>query len=136
MTNSGSGSEANLRPRILLIEDNEANRVGLSEYLDYSGYQVLALEDGSTLFQALADFQPHLVLLDLKLPNIDGYTLLQQLQESPDWQHIPVIVLSAFAFRADQQRALSLGARRYFVKPANLTLLKQAIQEELGYLTS
>lgn len=131
MNQSRLGSKERSPFRILLVEDNEENRETLCDYLNYSGYQVLGLADGSTFFQALANFQPHLILLDLKLPDVDGYTLLQQIQQTGDWLHIPVIVLSAFAFRADQQRALSYGARRYFVKPANLTSLKQAISEEI-----
>ena len=117
--------------RILLVEDNDLNRQMLDDYLGFCGYQVLSIGRGSDFFQVLADFKPHLILLDLRLPDIDGYTLLQQIQQGSDWQHIPVIVVSAFAFRVDQQRALSLGVRRYFVKPVNLIDLKQAIQEEL-----
>ena len=118
--------------RILLLEDNDINRQLLSEYLIYLGYQVLGLADGCNLFQALSDFQPQLILLDLKLPGIDGYTILEQIQQSSDWHQVPVIVVSAFAFSADQQRAINLGARRYFVKPVKLPQLKQAIQEELN----
>lgn len=117
--------------RILLVEDNDLNRQMLDDYLGFCGYQVLSIGRGSDFFQVLADFNPHLILLDLRLPDIDGYTLLQQIQQGSDWQHIPIIVVSAFAFRVDQQRALSLGVRRYFVKPVNLTDLRQAIQEEL-----
>ena len=118
--------------RILLLEDNDINRQLLSEYLIYLGYQVLALADGCNLFQAMSDFQPQLILLDLKLPGIDGYTILEQIQQSSHWHDTPVIVVSAFAFKADQQRAINLGARRYFVKPVKLPQLKQAIQEELN----
>lgn len=119
--------------RILLVEDNDLNRQMLEDYLIYCRYQVYSLADGSNFFQALVDFKPHLILLDLRLPNIDGYTLLEQIQRREDWRQIPVIVVSAFAFRLDQQRAFNLGARRYFVKPVtNLTDLRQAIQEELS----
>ena len=117
--------------KLLLVEDNYLNRQMLEDYLVFCGYQVLGIATGSSFFQALAEFQPHLVLLDLKLPDIDGYTLLQQLQQKSEWDNIPVIVVSAFAFKADQQRALDLGARRYFVKPVSLRDLKQAIEEEL-----
>jgi CheY-like chemotaxis protein len=117
--------------RILLLEDNDINRELLREYLDCLGYQVCCLPDGSKFFQVLSSFQPNLILLDLKLPGIDGFTLLEQVQKSNDWQHIPIIVVSAFAFHSDQQRALNLGAKRYFVKPVRLPHLKQAIQEEL-----
>lgn len=127
-------SQADIPKRILLVEDNDLNRQMLQDYIVFCGYQVLSLPGGSGFFEALADFQPQLTLLDLKLPDIDGYTLLEQIQQSTDWQHIPVIIVSAFAFKADKQRALSLGARRYFVKPVNLNDLRQAVEDELGGL--
>jgi two-component system cell cycle response regulator DivK len=123
----------NLEMRILLIEDNHVSRQLMSDYLTDCGYTLLSLEDGSSVDLALAEFKPHIILLDLKLPNVDGFTVLQQLQQKVGWKPIPVIVISAFAFRADQQRALELGARRYFVKPVKLTELTQAIREEIGY---
>lgn len=64
--------------KILLVEDNHLNRQMLEDYLVFCGYQVLGLEFGKDYFQALADFMPDLVLLDLRLPDIDGYTLLEQ----------------------------------------------------------
>lgn len=119
--------------RILLVEDNDLNRQMLHDYIVACGYQVFSLGGGSGFFEALAEFQPQIILLDLKLPDIDGYTLLQQLHQSP-WGYIPVIIVSAFAFKADQQRAFDLGARRYFVKPVTLSKLKQAIADELDNL--
>ncbi len=118
--------------RILLVEDNDLNRQMLEDYLVYCKFQVCSLADGADFFQTLVDFQPHLILLDLRLPNIDGYTLLEQIKQREDWRRIPVIVVSAFAFRLDQQRAFNLGVRRYFVKPVtSLSDLRQAIQDEL-----
>ena len=117
--------------RILLIEDNESNRQLLSDYLNYCGYNVMSLAEGAGFFSAIAQFQPHIVLLDLKLPDIDGYAILEELQQRSEELQVPVIVVSAFAFQSDQRRALSLGARRYLVKPVNLNQLKQAIREEL-----
>ena len=129
-------SQADSLQRILLVEDNDLNRQMLQDYIVFCGYQVLSLPNGSGFFEALADFRPQLTLLDLKLPDIDGYTLLEQLQHSKEWRHIPVIIVSAFAFKADKQRALSLGARRYFVKPVNLNDLRQAVEDELRGLTT
>jgi two-component system, cell cycle response regulator DivK len=120
--------------RILQIEDNATSRQLMSDYLRHYGWEVMSLERGTPFATAMAEFQPHLILLDLKLPDIDGYMLLQQIQQSDDWRSIPVIVVSAFAFQADQQRALELGARRYLVKPINLAQLRQSICEELGFL--
>lgn len=118
--------------RILLIEDNDVNRMLLGDYLNYCGYDVQTLSDGSTLFSTIEKFQPDLMLLDLKLPDMDGYFLLEQIQQKPDVSKIPIIVVSAFAFKADQERAMSLGACRYFVKPVNLTELILTIEEELA----
>jgi len=72
----------------------------------------------------------------LRLPDIDGYTLLQQIQQGSDWLHIPVIVVSAFAFRVDQQRALSLGGVGTLSNQLIFADLRQAIQEELHGLTT
>ena len=137
MAEPPAGFRAEAAPRrILLVEDNGVNRQMLYDYLVHCGYHVFGLAGGSGFFQALADFQPHLILLDLKLPDVDGYTLLQQMQQKDDLRHLPVIVVSAFAFRTDQQRALSLGASRYLVKPVNITDLKQAIDNEFSGFTA
>ncbi len=120
--------------RILLVEDNDVNRQLMADYLGYCGYEVLTLAKGAPFAAAMTEFVPHLILLDLKLPDVDGYTLLQQVRQCSDWANIPVIVVSAYAFQADQQRALSLGARRYLVKPVKLNELIDAISEELDSL--
>lgn len=125
-------SAVKLNTRILLIEDNDTSRQLMGDYLRYHGCAVFSLGKGDLLLPVMAQFRPHLILLDLKLPDIDGYTLLQQIQQQPDWMRIPVIVISAFAFHSDQQRALELGACRYLVKPINLTYLRQVISEEMA----
>jgi two-component system cell cycle response regulator DivK len=79
----------------------------------------------------MAEFRPDVILLDLKLPDVDGYHLLDLLRRHPEWQTIPVIVVSAFAFQADQERAFALGAKQYLVKPVKLQQLQQAICAEL-----
>ncbi|MEH2357125.1 response regulator [Nostoc sp.] len=116
--------------RILLVEDHYLNRMLLSDYLIYSGYEVQSLSEGSTFFSTIEKFEPDLMLLDLKLPDIDGYSLLKQVQQNPHLSKIPIIVVSAFAFKADQELALSLGACRYFVKPLKLKDLILAIEEQ------
>ncbi|MGJ5629603.1 response regulator [Nostoc sp. CALU 1950] len=116
--------------RILLVEDHYLNRMLLSDYLSYCGYNVQSLSEGSTFFSTIEQFQPDLMLLDLKLPDVDGYSLLKQVQQKPELSKIPIIVVSAFAFKADQELALSLGARHYFVKPLKLKDLIFAIEEQ------
>jgi two-component system cell cycle response regulator DivK len=124
-------SESNSSIRILLIEDNEPNRRLMEDYLIYVGYRVRSLAAGAGFEEAMAEFAPQIVLLDLKLPDIDGYTILERMKQRSEWQSIPVIVVSACAFLADQQRAFALGARRYLVKPIRLAELLSVIRQEL-----
>ncbi|MEH2240119.1 response regulator [Nostoc sp.] len=119
--------------RILLVEDHYLNRMLLTDYLSYCGYDVQSLSEGSAFFSTIEKFEPDLILLDLKLPDIDGYSLLKKVQHKPDLSKIPIIVVSAFAFKADQELALSLGARRYFVKPFKLKDLILTIEEEFTF---
>jgi two-component system cell cycle response regulator DivK len=118
--------------RILLVEDDDTNRQLMEDYLNHHSYVVNSIATGLNFLQIVIDFQPNLILLDLKLPDISGYTLLEQLKESPTFSQIPVIVISAFAFRAEQSRALELGAQKYFIKPLSLMHLREAIEQEIG----
>ncbi len=119
--------------KILLVEDNDINRMLLRDYLSYCQYEVQTLPEGSHFFSSVEEFKPDLILLDLKLPDIDGYSLLEKIQQKADISYIPIFIVSAFAFKTDRERAMSLGARRYFVKPVNLTELILAIEEELTF---
>lgn len=118
--------------KVLLVEDNDVNRMLLSDCLSFCGYEVKSLPSGSKFFSTIESFQPDLILLDLKLPDIDGYSLLEKMQQRSQADQIPIIVVSGLAFKSDYQRAMGLGARHYFVKPVILTKLTQAIEKELS----
>lgn len=119
--------------RILLVEDNDISRQLMSDFLRHCGYSIRALSSGSKFAQEMALFCPHLVLLDLKLPDVDGFAVLDQAQRTSAWSDTPIIVISAFAFQADRERALNLGARQYLVKPVMLPQIQQAICDELKH---
>lgn len=119
--------------RVLLLEDNHINRQLMTDFLVAQGFSVLSLPSAITVLSALKEFRPQIILLDLKLPEIDGYTVLELLKAHPTWQTVPIIVVSAFAFCADRDRALRLGANRYLTKPVKLPELIQAIHEEVLY---
>lgn len=122
--------------RVLLVEDHNTNRLLFQDFLQQCGYEVSSLANGEHFFSALIQFKPHLILLDLKLPQVDGFTLLTQLRQSSQWQQIPVIVVSACVFDADQKQALKLGANRFMAKPVGLKELRQAIETELQHCTT
>ena len=133
MTEAYASDEESTKGRILLIEDDYTNRKLIADYLEYCNYTVLGLKDGLELFQNLESFRPELILLDIKLPEIDGYTLIQQIRQDQDWRRLPIVVVSGYAFQADQQRALALGARRYLVKPVKIDELQEVVEEELRW---
>ncbi|MFP4099814.1 response regulator [Coleofasciculus sp.] len=116
--------------KILFIEDNDLNREAISEYLELHGYEVCARPDGASFLDVVREFKPDLILLDLKLPEIDGFTLMEQLRQSQSLQ-IPLVILSALSFNSDKQRAFELGACRFLVKPTMVQDIRRAIQEEL-----
>lgn len=103
--------------RILLIEDDYGNRVLFADFLEQCGYRVLPLADGNNCIEIMQEFLPHLVLLDIKLPHIDGVTLIQAIRHHSQFQTLPILVVSGYAFQADRRRALAAGATDYMVKP-------------------
>ena len=113
--------------RILLVEDDYANRMFFSEYLRYCGYEVLALSEGLNLFVHLKEFQPHILLLDLCLPEIDGFSLIQRVRQTSEWQTLPIVVISGYAFDADRERTEAFGIQAYLVKPVRLQELVQVV---------
>lgn len=130
-----SASRDNSAPaRILVIEDDYANRLLFSDYLTYVGFEVLAIADGQDLDQHLSDFCPDVLLLDLGLPGMDGYQLMAKLNAGRQSLPLPVVVVSGYAFQENQRRALDLGASEYLVKPVRLKELVQTIRAVLAKL--
>ena len=117
--------------RVLLFEDSETNRRLFHDLLEVYGYQVRSLPNGLNFLQAIAEFNPGLILLDLKMPYVDGFTLLQQLQSSP-FKQLPVIVVSAYEMEREKQRALQLGAQAYLTKPVAIEEIIRSVEAELN----
>ncbi|MEM6252369.1 MAG: response regulator [Cyanobacteria bacterium P01_D01_bin.156] len=113
--------------RILLIEDDYGNRVLFTDFLEHCGYQVLPLADGDNCLEMMHEFMPHLVLLDIKLPRIDGLTLIKTIRNHPKFKDLPILVVSGYAFQSDRQRAIAAGASDYLVKPIMPTTLNSKI---------
>ena len=99
-------------PRILLVEDNELNRDMLSRRLVRRGFEVVIATDGEQgIVQATSD-KPDLILMDLSLPVIDGWSATRQIKANPDTGRIPVIALTAHAMSGDREKAIDAGVRR------------------------
>jgi CheY-like chemotaxis protein len=103
--------------RILIIEDNELNRDVLSRRLMRRGYDVLLAQDGSNGLTMAEVHTPDLILMDLGLPEIDGWECARRLKASAATQAIPIIALSAHAMVGDRQKALDAGCDEFDTKP-------------------
>ncbi|HEY4521561.1 MAG TPA: response regulator [Candidatus Paceibacterota bacterium] len=102
--------------KILFIEDEESLQNVVKETLKENGYNVLSALDGKKGIEIAKNEKPDLILLDLILPQKDGFEVLEALKENPNTAVIPVIVLTNLEGSADIEKALSLGARTYLVK--------------------
>ncbi len=110
-------------PTILLVEDNEMNRDMLSRRLERAGYRVIVAVDGPRGIAAARAEAPDLVLMDMSLPEIDGWEATRHLKEDPATRAIPVIALTAHAMVSDRDRALEAGCDDYDTKPVDFARL-------------
>lgn len=116
------------RPVVLCVEDDPAQRVFLAEHLDAAGYHVVTAADGAAAAAALLDTVPHVILLDLGLPDIDGVELCRRVVE---WPGSPVIVVSAERLEDRMVAALDAGARDYVTKPFSPVVLAARLRATL-----
>jgi CheY-like chemotaxis protein len=118
-------------PRILVVEDDEANRELVTRFLRREGYEVIPANDGMIgVACALAEV-PDLILMDLSLPELDGWEATRQIRANPVTAAIPIIALTAHAFAEEVHLALQAGCDRYETKPLVYRRLKKKISDLL-----
>jgi two-component system response regulator MtrA len=111
--------------RILVVEDNADLAAGIEYNLALEGYEVRIAGDGRTAIRAAAEWNPELVLLDLMLPGIDGYRVLQEIRASGN--RVPVLILTAKGEEADKVRGFRLDADQYVTKPFGILELLERV---------
>jgi len=114
--------------KILIVEDNEMNRDMLSRRLIRKGYDVEIAEDGALGLAAMKSYTPDLVLMDMGLPVMDGWTATSNAKSDPEIAAIPIIALTAHALEADRVRAMEAGADDFDTKPVDLPRLLGKIE--------
>lgn len=121
---------------ILVVEDHPQNLELVTDLLESAGYRVLTAttaEEGLALINA---HHPDLILMDIRLPGLDGLKATQMLKEDPATRSIPVIALTAYAMPEDRQRIREAGCEGYLTKPLKIPLLLEQIDTYLGHRTS
>jgi len=103
--------------RILVVDDNRTNLKLVSELLAHEGHEVISAIDAEQAQILAHTILPDLILMDIALPGMDGLTLTRHLKADSRTRHIPVVALTAFAMKGDEQKALDAGCDGYITKP-------------------
>ena len=115
---------------IFIVDDNKSNLVVGSEALA-EHYRVFTIDSGIRLFKMLEKLIPHLILLDVEMPEMDGYEVLEHIKKDSRFEHIPVIFLTALGNTETEIKGLSLGAVDYITKPFSPILLLKRVELHL-----
>ncbi len=119
------------RSSMLVVDDNEMNRDLLSRHLERQGYMVTVAENGRQALKIMKTHTFDLILLDIIMPEMNGYQVLQQLKSQDTWRDIPVIMISALDEMDSVIRCIEMGADDYLIKPFNSVLLRARINSSL-----
>ena len=115
--------------RVLYIEDNDQNFYLVSFIMSAKGYVVTRAHDGQEGLDLVTREQPDLILLDIQLPVMDGYTTARELKKIPELRATPIIALTSYAMAGDREKALEAGCTGYIEKPINpRTFIEQITQ--------
>jgi CheY-like chemotaxis protein len=122
---------APIRPLILLADDDEDSVEVLTIYLTRHGYRLIIAHDGRAAIDRAITDRPAVIIMDIRMPDLDGLTAIRELRASPDLAHVPIIALTALAMPGDRERCLAAGATAYVSKPINLRELVRIIDAHL-----
>lgn len=120
-----------MKRTILYIEDNEQNLYLVTFLLNAKGYEVLQAREGSEGIDMAARMKPDLILLDIQLPGMDGYTVARNLRSHPDSATIPIVAVTSYAMAGDREKALGAGCSGYIEKPINPDTFLAQVEEHL-----
>ncbi len=115
--------------KILIVDDEPSIVMSLEYLLRRKKFDVLIARNGTEALETLGKDQPELILLDIMMPDVDGYEICEYVKTSPDLNHIKVIFLSAKSKASDIEKGLDLGADAYIVKPFSTRDLMKKINE-------
>ena len=117
--------------RILVVEDDADNRRIVVKVLTVEGYEVLEATDGRSALATARKEHPDLIIMDLAMPGLDGWQAATQLKSDPKVADIPIIALTAFAMRGDEEKAREAGCDGYLSKPCRPQTIREVVRRYL-----
>jgi two-component system, cell cycle response regulator DivK len=120
------------RPLVLIVEDNELNMKLFRDVLDAHGYKTLETRSGVDALSLARDYRPDLILMDIQLPEVSGLEVTKWIKDDDTLRDIPVIAVTAFAMKGDEQRIRDGGCEAYISKPISIVSFIETIRRFAG----
>ena len=117
---------------VLVVEDNELNMKLFHDLLEAHGYGILQTKDGMEALQIARDHRPDLILMDIQLPEVSGLEVTKWIKEDDNLKSIPVIAVTAFAMKGDEEKIREGGCEAYIAKPISVANFLQTVQRFLN----
>ena len=117
---------------VLIVEDNELNMKLFHDLLDAHGYRKLQTRNGLDALKLAREHRPNLILMDIQLPEISGLEVTKWLKDDEELRDIPVIAVTAFAMKGDEERIRQGGCEAYISKPISIGTFLEAVRRHLG----
>ena len=121
-----------MNKRVLVVEDQEDLRGILRDLLTSSGYEMLEAADGQAGVDKAKAEKPDLILMDIQMPVMDGYDATRQIKADPDLKPIPIVAVSSFAMKGDEEKARAAGCDHYITKPYSPMQLLKTVRGLVG----
>lgn len=121
------GAVPSAQKKVLIVEDNELNMKLFNDLLEANGYAVIQTRDGLSALDLCRKHRPDLVIMDIQLPEVSGIEVTKWLKEDDELRHIPVIAVTAFAMKGDEQKIREGGCEAYISKPISVVSFLQTI---------
>lgn len=120
-----------MKEKILIVEDNPPNMRLMEMTLRAKGYTLLRATDGEEALDMAIKNKPVLIIMDIQLPKVNGLEVTKRLRQMPDFNHIPIIAVTAYAMRGDEERIIKAGCDAYLSKPINTHQLAEIVAKML-----
>ncbi len=121
-----------MKKRILIVEDNDLNLKLFRDLLTAHGYETIETKEGMEAIRLTRDERPDLILMDIQLPEISGLDVTRRLKADSDISGIPIIAVTAFAMKDDEERILAAGCEAYISKPISIVPFLNTVRRFLG----
>jgi two-component system, cell cycle response regulator DivK len=118
--------------RVLIVEDNELNMKLFNDLLEANGYATLQTRSGVEAVELCRRHRPDLILMDIQLPEVSGLQVIQWIKDDDDLKHIPVIAITAFAMKGDEEKIRSGGCDAYLSKPISVVKFLETVRTYLA----